>query len=622
MSILAKLVPNYTPPAKALPTTSIASPQSQGRTKKSVRELLSRGEVGWSPDLSRIMALPRRGKPDFAAVTQYLEGKLRRDGGTQTLRPIQAWALWEAPVVGGLLAPIGVGEGKSLLDCLMAMVMPNCQRAVLFVPAHLRIPFLERDWPLYGQHWKMPNLAGGSTFIPGRPVLHVISYSELSSPRSSALLDRIKPDLIIADEVHNLRYKDTARSRRFLRYFQDATTDTMFAGWSGTITASSIRDYAHLAALALGAGTPLPIHVPTVEEWASALDADATYEPGKLLHFCNAGESVRSGYRRRFVETVGVVASDENELGTALTFKARVPPPPPSKVALAVAELRADWKRPDGEELVDQMSVNRCAVELACGFYYRWRFPRGEPEELILRWFSRRQEWNKELRRKLQTARTHLDSPKLCVMAALRYYRGGCPGCERGPLEEHKSGCVEAGAHPLWAAETWLAWDEVRNQVYHETEAVWVSDYLLHDIADWMKEPGIVWTAHTEVGERLAALTKLPYYAGGDDATRAIIHEDGSRAIAASMKAHGEGKNLQTAFSRNLMITPPASAQLTEQVIGRTHRPGQPKDEVEFYFYQHTPELRDALEKARNKAAYVQESVGNKQRLVYGNWTL
>lgn len=584
----------------------------------------SRSPVGWSADLERIVALPRRLAPDVATITSYLHARLRLPTGKQSLRPLQAQALFEAPVAGGLLAPIQAGGGKTLVGCLMPLVMPGCRRAVLFLPAHLRAQFLEHDWPAYSQHWRMPNLAGGRYFTPGLPVLTVLSYSELSSPRATAILDDaggLAPDLVICDEVHHLRHRDTARGRRFLRYFA-AHPKTRFCGWSGTLTDYSIRDYAHLSAVALSAGSPLPLHPPTVEEWAAALDpGDAMAPAGRLLALCEAGEDVRSGFRRRLVSTLGVVASAESTVGASLTFQQRRAPAIPANVALALAGVRQRWVRPDGEELVDGLSTASCTQQLANGFYYRWRFPHGEPEALIEEWFQARQAWNRELRVVLRNARPHFDSPKLCVMAAVRYYRGGCASCDRAPEAHHARGCPLAESQPVWAAKMWRAWDAIRGRVYHEQEAVWLSDYLLEDAARWaLDEPGIVWVMHSEVGYRLSALTGLPYYGGGEAASRGILDEKGTRSIVASIRAHSEGKNLQRAFGRNLVVTPPSSGKVLEQAVARTHRPGQLRDEVEVHYYAHTPELQEALRTARERARYVEETTGAAQRLVYGTW--
>jgi len=219
-------------------------------------------------------------------------------------------------------------------------------------------------------------------------------------------------------------------------------------------------------------------------------------------------------------------------------------------------------------------------------------------------------------------SRPHMDSPKLCMQAAIRWYKGGCKDCERGPLEYHKRSCKEAEAHPVWASEAWPAWREISKQVYHETEAVWLSDFMLKSVAEWALEaPGIVWTEQVPFAEALAKMTGLPYYGEGEAASIEILKESGQRSMIASVKAHSEGKNLQEQFWRNLIVTVQADAKTLEQLIGRTHRSGQPKDEVEVYLYRHTPELHDALDKAKERARYIQETTGSHQKLVYGTWS-
>ena len=133
------------------------------------------------------------------ALAEELTARLKRPEGTQKLFPYQAWILWEAPRVGGLFANVAVGQGKTLCGLLMPMVMPSCRRAVLFVPPSLRAQLLDHDWDFYGKHWVLPNRSGAGRFVVGRPVLHVVAYSELSSPKATELLTQLNPDLIICD---------------------------------------------------------------------------------------------------------------------------------------------------------------------------------------------------------------------------------------------------------------------------------------------------------------------------------------------------------------------------------------------------------------------------------------
>jgi hypothetical protein len=496
---------------------------------------------------------------------------------------------------------------------LMPMVMPNCKRAVLFIPPSLRGQF-EHDWEEYGKHWTLPNLAGGRHFIPGRPVLHVVAYSELSVAKSTELLEnQLKPDLIIADEVHNFRARDSSRSVRFLRYLAKHP-EVRFCGWSGTVTGKSIMDYSHLCAIALGVGSPLPGHQPTVEEWAKALDPhdNGYFAPGALSIFCEKGEDVRSGFRRRLVQTPGFVATEESELGTSLTFHEREAPPIPASLKEHFKVLRrpptlGGWKRPDGEELPDMLSVNACAKQLAMGFYYIWRFSGDATDEQIDEWFNRRQDWNRELRARLSNPSPRMDSQWLLEQAAMRWFDGGCSvderteevipgvpepryhddepntetvtthveGCGRGPQQYHARGCPLADRLPLWHSRTYEAWRAVENTVEYTTEPVWESEtvskedaeFLLRDTAAWMAEaPGIVWVEHTAVGHRLSKMTGATFYGAGAQAARAIHAEDGKRSIIASVDAHRDGRNLQM-FNRNLIMCVPASAAQFEQCL-------------------------------------------------------
>jgi len=606
-------------------TPTIASPIVKDR-RSLLREKLSKGTVGWSEDFDRIGKLARRERPDADALALELTERLKTPNGTMKLRPIQAWALHEASQRNGLIGNIAVGAGKELVGMLMPMVMQDCKRAVLMIPPDLRAQFYERDWPRYSEHWRMPNLAGGSKFIIGRPVLHVVAYSELSSPKATRLLEEINPDLIICNEIQNLKLKASARTKRFLRYFAEQH-QTRLVGWSGTLLTNSIKNAAHLCAIALDEGSPMPINPSTVEEWSSALDPhDIFYDPGVLRGFSEPGENILTGYRRRIVDTPGFIATSEEELGTSLIFYERKAPPTPDEVQSAIRQLRrapeqGGWRRPDGEELVDALRVVECVKQLASGFYYYWDFPRGEPLELRKRWFMLRQDWNRELRAKIKRAEPFLDSDGLCENAAKRFFDGGCPGCSRGPAEPHEGQCKIAIDHPLWESQTYLAWREIKDEVYHVQKSTWVSDFLLEDIATWMRQaPGIVWVDHVEVGHRLARLTGFPYFGGGDKASSEIIHEKGDRPIIASVQAHHKGKNLQEAFWRNLIVSISPNAAELEQLVGRTHREGQPKDEVEVHYYAHIAELSDTLDKAKERAKFVNDILGSPQKLIYGNW--
>jgi len=623
-------------PAEKKPeiTSLIARPQTRAADwqiigQQSLHERLGqRPAVGGSEDLNRILALPKRARitedsPEAGAVIKRMTERLRRHNPScacplrciTELKLAQAWALEEISTVGGLLGAIGVGHGKTGLDILTPLVMPGCKVAVLLVPPKLQEQ-LKRDYLAWREHFRVPSIVfmdNTGWIVSGAPVLHVIPYSRLSRPEATDLLEKIMPDTFILDEAHKARHPKTAGTGRIVRYCAQHP-DTRVVSWSGTVTSASIKDYSHLLAFGLKSGSPLPLDANVVQEWALAIDPSDWPAPiGKLAQFCEPGEHIHQGFHRRLVETPGVVSTTQGAVDASIVISERHVSTP-KYISQILAVVRETMVRPDGEELVDALSVQACARQLACGFYYRWRFPKGEPEALILKWFAARKAWHKELREKLKTGREHLDSPFLCTNAAIRHY-------DRydGPL-------------PTWKAETWPAWHAIRDSVYHETEPVWVDDFLVADAAEWArKHKGVLWYEHNAFGRKVAALAGLPLYGGGGDAlclptdtpevrAKAAVVETGARSVILSIPSYYQGLDgLQYLFSHQLVANPPASGDAWEQLLGRLHRTGFPGDEMHTLIYRHTDEYRDAWDSARMKAEYIQGTMGNLQKLLAAN---
>lgn len=610
-------------------------------TASDVHERLGcRPAVGPSPDLTRVLALPRRprvniedGDARAAALVALMTERLGRDRGGERckcealgracileLKPVQAWALWEASVVGGLSGLIGVGHGKTGLDILAPMVVRDCKVAVLLIPPGLRDQ-LVRDYLAWREHFRVPSLVmddgRDGHIVPGAPVLHVVPFSRLSRPESTALLDGLNPDTFVIDEADQLSNPGAARTGRVLRYLQgraERGLPTRYLWWSGTPTKTSIKDYAHHSAFALGEGSPVPIDPDVVAEWALAIDPSEWQAPiGALAALCAPGEHIYDGFNRRLVETRGVVTTVGGAVSVPLFMRERKVDPPAVIVDLLKTLRDPDavggWTRPDGEEFMDALSVQACARQLACGFYYRWKYPRGESEELIERWFAARKAWHAEVREKLKRPRAHLDSPLLCQNAARRYH-GETILVEGDDFAMHDG--------PVWAAQHWPAWAELRDQVQPEPEAVWVDDFLVSDAAEWAHaHKGVVWYTHGAFGRRLEQLSGLPRFGGGKDAAVEILQEDGSRSVIASVKAHGRGRDgLQWRFREQLFTTPLTDGSDWEQLLGRLHRVGQAAASVEGWVYRHTQELRAALDTAHRRASYVQGTMGTLMKLL------
>lgn len=584
------------------------------------RERLAvREPVGDSADLDRVLALPRRPRLDLRsprarALVHVMTERLRRERVdpcacvsmgrpcVEEFLPAQAWALWELLIYGVLCAPIGVGHGKTALDFMIPLVLKDCKVVALFVPPGLRVQLWD-DYRAWSEHFRVPTLLmddGRGRVVPGAPVVHVIPYSRLSRPESTALLEQLRPDTIIADEAHRLKDVGGAGAGRVAR-FMERHPETRFVPESGTMTSRGPADCAHLMAWALGEGSPLPLDPRVSDEWDMALGAHEWPAPsGRLRRLCRRGEEVQEAFSERLTETPGVVATTHGAVAASINLRERHLKTPPA-VASLLAQTRESWERPDGEEFVEIFEVHACVRQLAMGFYYRWRFPRGESRALIDEWFDTRKSWGRELRERLTRPTEHLDSPQLLLNAAERHHAGYV-----GPL-------------PTWASDAWPAWSAVKDLVYHETETVWVDDFLCRDAAAWAeKSRGIVWCEHDAVRERIAALMGVPSHGGGPGAEARIAAETGRRSIVASIKAHGTGRDgLQRKFATQLITSPPANGEAWEQLLGRLHRVGQAADEVDAWVYRHEPELRAAVDQAVLQAKYVRHgSFGGSQKLL------
>lgn len=619
--------------------------------------------VSDSADLRRILELPKRElhSPEFLQdVAGYLKEELgrkditretcrcrdyyphRKDPHCDNLLPTQAWALYEGALVGGLLGPIGVGHGKTLLNCLMSMVVDGAKTVLLLLSAPLKRQFLDVDWHYYSQHWQLPNLSGANPYVSGRPFLHVLSFPEISSAKNTDLLEKLNPDIIIVDEAHNLRNTTAARTKRFNRYLAEAQkVIAIYQGrmrpkvklfcWSGTLTDKGMEDYAKLSEFSLGDGSPVPLNWSTVQEWASALDpSDNPNPPGHLRKL--GGATPLEGLRMRIAATLGVVSSgDKASCNAQLLINERVVTIPHlvqgalSKFDAAAKEEA--WQRPDGEELVDALQAARCARELSCGFYYRWHWPKinGQAQQVkvIERWLEARKSWHRELRSKLKVGREHMDSPLLVTKAAIRWQKGFIHvhrNEETGEVLGRKEypPHTKHGPLPTWDSEFWPQWEELRDTAHPENEAVWLDDFLVDDALAWLKEgPGLCWYEFNAFASRLAERGRsagLVFAGPGNSGSNIILSLKGSERVIASIRAHGTGRNLQM-FARNLVANPPAGGGTWEQLLGRTHRQGQEEDEVICDVYRHTEAFRNAVTTAHELSEHIEGTFGAKQRL-------
>jgi hypothetical protein len=504
------------------------------------------------------------------------------------LKPVQNLALHWAMEMRGLVAPLAVGAGKTAISLLISKVM-GAQRPVLLIPPTMQIP-LRREIEKLSEHFDIPKN------------IYILPYSQLSVAKSTDILEQqIKPDLVIADEAHMLKNPDSARVRRFLRLFRNFP-NTRLVAMSGTFTSKSLKDYAHLAELALREGSPVPIETADLLAWSNVLDSGSQPQDrdwsifaafSDLRHInddTRRKDQAREVFRERFNATPGVVATREASVQCSLNLFER-PLQTPTSVGAALDDLHRTWTRPDGEEMDSALALWRLGMQMSQGFYMRWVWPNGVVD---WEWMEARSGWHREVRFVLQRNIAGMDSPLLVWNAV-----------HRGTLTD-----------PTVVA-AFNRWEGQKHKPQPPTETVWLDDFLIQNALAWHREhpKGLLWfnDRPTELALRAAG---VPTYGAGE-----VPPLDGSRGgLALSIRSHGTGLNLQYAHHENLLLSFPSSGKTMEQLIGRTHRQGQPEDEVNVWYYRHTADALTAVQQAREAARYIQTTQGSPQKLVYCAW--
>lgn len=612
------------------------------RPSSTMAKLFKHGGPSKTREFRRIHALPRRvweDDPDLDELVELLTEHLCTPFGEMKLWNVQAVALRDLFDRRGLFAPIAVGKGKALIS-LLAAVLLQAERPLLIVPAQVREQTNLQVLPEMQQHWHL------------HPELRVITYWDLSQEFNATILEDIAPDLIVADEVHRFKNRGSGRTKRMSRYMT-ANPETIFAALSGTVTNRSIRDYDHILRWCLKEGTPLPETWQELCQWADVLDVlpeedEGSRSPAGALEVWTLQDdgtpridttdeenpkpyTVRQGYRDRLVQTPGVVATKANDLGVSLLLKERKLDVPDIVLEM-LAKLAITWETPNGDLITEAVDLWRHARELCCGFWYRW--DPAPPRD----WLDARKAWKQHVRETLKHNRRKLDT-ELQVWNEIAGKHGQPKAPRLKPTDDEdltvediekikKANARKQAKHESELAEWrvnvdpdhcfWCKWLTLRRTFKINNVAEWVDDFAIRDAAKWLDEVGgIVWTEHTQWAERLAQVTGVRFFGPGKKANIEILTHIGP--MIASIKAHGEGKNLQHHHNTSLVVAPPSSGKTWEQLLGREHRPGQPEDEVIYEVYRHAEELRASIKKAFNDARYLEHTLGTRQKLLYAD---
>jgi hypothetical protein len=218
-----------------------------------------------SADIRRVASLPRRdwrvGAEDLAArATDLLRtsracpgcgqqrgAHLRSASGAPcshrhiplSLYTHQAAFLVEFAQWSGLLAPMGVGRGKTLSGFL-SFTVGQSLRPMLVLQAGL-IDKAKRNQADLSQFWKIPNW------------IKIVSYEVLGRVSGKEELLKYQPDMIVFDEVHKLKSRKAAVTKRVERYVMHHHTHRLAAVPFGMVHGGAAHDPALF-------GAPLPVH--------------------------------------------------------------------------------------------------------------------------------------------------------------------------------------------------------------------------------------------------------------------------------------------------------------------------------------------------------------------------
>lgn len=644
---------------------------------KSGMDLIAQRVLAQNPreqsEIQRIVSLPINyplTKEELAAVNE-MHVKPDAPGGF-ALKDRQAEAIHEFATNQGLFAQLEVGGGKTLicLRCVGIAVERGVERICLFVPSQVYAQLVHHDIGWARQRIRLGcsfYLMGGKSLEQRRQLAGarrgcwIIPYSLLSARDSSDILEGIKPELMIFDEAHHLKRRTSARTKRVLTFWKANRPRCVFT--SGTMTAKSLKDYAHLLTMSLGSGAPVPVEAEVVLEWAATLDSEQNQDPNSgwskgerktsagalrpLINWSNANfpatqlshdvPGFRRAFQNRLVTTPGVVCAPADQLGVSLIIQNRRAPQMAHEGGARLQELSdrlvTEWVTPGGDELEHAMLVWGWRNQLSSGIYYDQVWPdAGEVAEkrrisvdeaaaLVERsvvHHKAKNDYHKVLRHWFTHTphRIGLDTPMLVGKH----------------LSVHGSEGLGSLGPDLYHAWTHAKELDFEGRLERLSVPVRVCPYKIHEAIAWAKDgrkTGVVWFYHNELGQWAHELFQAAgiecIYCPAGKTHDEFLTGDGAaerckdKIILASMKAHGTGKNLQFLVDQFFLQLPVSELDM-EQNIGRTHRMGQDADEVLVATCISNDFDEMALSAILNDALYVRETMNSPRKVLIATW--
>ncbi len=606
-------------------------------------------------EMARICSLPLVGMPGEEDVEIFCFDNLLAEAFDrgERLFPTQVAAVTAFQETGGGIFPIGVGWGKTGISIMCAehAYRNRMRKILLMVPPQQISGLLKRHIPEWRRRVPIStpfHFLGGrgasarkSIAESGAPGVYVYPYSLLSATDAMSLLEVIRPDVVIADEAHNLKNPKAARTKRLLHFLREQNPKPALVAMSGTITTKNIGEYHHLAVLALRERCPIPRQASLTFFWGQILNADAITPNGyakammqPLLGWARSSfpaeqfradqtESYRRAFRYRFTTAPGVVATGDEEIGVSLRLENIECSQPGGKLLELIEDVDERMVTPQGEPIDHALHCFKWRYELSAGFYNALVWP--TEEELM----KNRRISQPEAELLLLKAKKHQAALQEYHRALRDFFKGSPPGLDT-PREVGRSMSMHGDRHVgglvygLWRAVKDLDFEGRPERL---SRPVRVDDFKIKQAIKWSEEfgSGLIWVYHQEMGTwavealKEAGIDALHAPAGADDLIEDVGDYGrggkGDRIVVASMASHGTGRNLQ-AFQHQLFLQWPRSAQMAEQVLGRTHRNGQLADELVAHTLLTIEPDHVCRAASLNDAIYIQQTLGSRQKIL------
>lgn len=224
------------------------------------------------------------------------------------------------------------------------------------------------------------------------------------------------------------------------------------------------------------------------------------------------------------------------------------------------------------------------------GFFYRWDWSGQEPDH---EWLAARKGWARAVREICQ--RGFADT----AMTAARWVEALSTNYARNFVDALYS------------------WRRMKERVGPVTVAEWFSLEVVGSVLWLMEEtPGLlVWASDVAVMDKLAEM-------GANVVRAGTTPQDDGKSKVLSLQAHKLGLNLQGNHYQNLVLSPPSASVDWDQLIARTHRPGQKEDSVEVKVLLHTEFFRQEFVRAVDNAVFLRQATPVAPKLLLADFDL